>query len=158
MDLDIDALIAEAREEIENPERKTIKIRLGKTLVDLEVSALDPAEWDLLTAKNPPRKDVGWDLNVGHNQDGVAVAYPVAKLKLNGNPVTAEKWQQVFSVLDPVNRDNVRALQWGLNVHEGNEKLAELGKALMGGSSKKRKPPVSSESPSSGSEGGSPLK
>lgn len=154
-DIDIDALIAESRAEIEDLKAVDIKIRLGGKLLDLEVRKLPPADWDLLKSKFPPRKDAVRDHNLGYNQDGLAAGYPAASLKLNAGPITQKKWAEVYAVLDSVNRENVQTLQYGLNIHEGDARMLELGKALMGASLKKRKPPVSSVSPSDDSEAGS---
>jgi hypothetical protein len=156
--VDIDSLIAEARAEIENPEKETVKVRLGRSLVEVEVSALDPGAWELLLAMHPPRKGAGRDANLGFDPDGAALDYPADRLRVGGEPITQEKWSDLYRVLDSVNRSNVQTLQWGLNVFSATKKLRELGKARTGGSPKKRTPPENSESLSDDSKDGNPQK
>lgn len=148
------ALIKSQRAEIEKPHSTELEVALGGELVTVEVMRLLPDDWQALVAAHPPRKG-SKDVDVGHNRHTLAREYPVDRLRVGGLEVAREEWVEIYTVLDPENKDNVSAVMWGVNVYEAIQNLQALGKARAGLASKS---PANRASRRVASKGGSPRK
>lgn len=145
-------LIAKQRAEVENLGSDSVKVALGGELVEVVIIKLRPDEWENLTASNPPRAGIDSDRNLGFNQDHLPKDYPPERITVAGEPVDAETWADVWSVLTSVNRKNIGTLIWGINVYSAMVELRELGKAEAGQSSSS---PANRESRRAASKAGS---
>lgn len=155
---DLDALIAKQRARIAEPDSDTLNVALGGTLIELKFWKITGADWSMLAALHSPRPGVKADANHGYNSDSLPADYPVTSLTVDGDSVTKEKWQEIYSVIDSTHRKNVAAVLWGLNVYAVIQELGALGKASTGESAKKRTTPVNRASRRAASVGGSPRK
>jgi hypothetical protein len=152
VDIDIDALIAEQRAEIERVKSEQVDVVAAGKIVTVVVQKLRPDEWQALVAKNAPRTAVSADANVGYNQDALPRVYPVDRIKVAGKTVTPEQWSSFFEVIEPAHKANVHTVMWGLNVFTAIKELQELGKAAAGQQSSS---PANRESRRAASKAGS---
>lgn len=137
---DLKDLIARQRVEIERPKTDPVDVVLGGELVRVEVARLLPDAWQQLVAEHPPRtvesEDrktmVHSDVNVGYDQKTLPRDYPADHITVNGSPVDAATWRDMFSVLNAVHQNNVHTVMWGLNVFDAIKELKALGKAKAG--------------------------
>jgi hypothetical protein len=130
--MNIDDLIARQRAEVESVKSDEVDVVAGGELVTVVVQKLRPDDWQALVASHPPRTGVVADGNVGYDQDALPRAYPAARLTVAGEQVSSEQWAQFFGVLEPVHRNNVHTLIWGVNVFTAVKELQALGKAKAG--------------------------
>ena len=120
--VDLDALIAKQRNEVEKPKTADVDIVLGGELVSFVASKILPADWQALVARFPGQGGT-------HDKTKLPRAYPADRITLDGQPVTGEQWSNVWDVLEAPDRDNVNAVMWGLNYYDAYRELARLGKA-----------------------------
>lgn len=153
--MDLKALIAQQRANIEATKTETVNVVLGEELVPVEVSRLLPDDWQSLVAAHPPRKTSKSDANIGYDQNGLPRDYPAEKIKVAGEPVSSDTWRELYAVLNSVNRNNVGTVIWGLNVYEAIQELQALGKAAADQQSASQ---GNRESRRAASKGGNPRK
>lgn len=127
---DIKALIAKQRAELDVVKVATVEVAVGGELVTLSFDKLTPDEWDELVGANPPRVGRESDATIGYNARAVSVGYP--KVSQDGERLDGETWAELFGVLDPVHRNSIEVVLWGLNVNSTLRELRELGKARAG--------------------------
>lgn len=125
--VDIKALIAKQREELEVVKQGTAEVSLGGALVKLTFERVSADEWDALVGMNPPRPGLEGDATLGYNAKGVSALYP--RVQIDGELQDAETWAEVYKVLDVVNRNSVDLVIWGININETMRELRALGKA-----------------------------
>lgn len=140
--MDLKALIAKARAEAASVEPTVAPVAVGGELVDVGFLPVAGVEWADLMATHPPRKGSVLDSNVGFNSDAVARDYPVSKITVGGEPVDEETWHELFSVLSSPSIKLIAAALWGMNQSDPAQRIAELGKAKAGGSTRKRRSPA----------------
>lgn len=156
--MDLKALIAEQKAEIESVKTESVDVVLGKERVTVEVARLLPDDWQQLVAEHPPRKLAGKtlmvhsDSSIGYDQNGLPRDYPAEKIRVGGETVDQETWREIYTVLNTVHRNNVGTVIWGLNVFDAVQELQELGKAVAGLSSASH---ANRESRRAASKGGS---
>ena len=127
---DVKALIAKQRADLEVVKYQTVDVVLGGERLTLSFERALPDVWDALVGGNPPRAGFESDAAIGYNPKGVSAAYP--NVRVEGDPVDAETWAEMYSVLDSVHRNNIEVLLWGINVNEALRELQELGKGRAG--------------------------
>lgn len=130
---DLQKLIAKQREELGIVKEQHIDVVLGGEKVSVTLRKAQPEEWDALVALNPPRRGIESDAMVGYNPKGVSRSYP--NVHVDGEPVDAETWADMYGVLDSVWKNNIETLIWGINVQEQLKQMHALGKARAGQSS-----------------------
>ena len=128
--MDLKDLIARQRAKIEAPKSETVPVALGGELVEVEVLKLLPDAWQELVATHPPRKTARSDINMGYDQHALPRDYPASRVKVAGEDIDQATWAELWASLDSVNKKNVHAAMWGLNVYEAMQELQELGKAV----------------------------
>jgi len=122
-------LIGKARSELSDVEPVVQDVEVAGELVSLGFLPAGGAKWDELTVTHPPRKNATLDMNLGYDVAAVARAYPVDKITADGEPVTAEDWADLFTVISSPNIKNITSVLWGINHLDPAKKLTELGKA-----------------------------
>lgn len=128
--MDIKALIAKQRAELDVKKVVPVQVVLGGEKVTVEVGKLTPDVWDDLVSTCPPRPGVEGDAMVGYNPKRLASLYP--DISINGEPLSADDWADMYSVLDSAWRNNIEVTIWGVNVNESLQELRRLGKARSG--------------------------
>lgn len=143
--VDIDALIAKARESFDTVEPVDQAVELGGELVTIRLWPLTGTEWRGLTAKHPPREGVVFDQNVGYNLPAVLAEYPKV-YAVQGDDVVnvTDKWAGIVEVLSAPDLRNLESAVWGLNEFDPQKRLAAAGKVSAGGRKRKRSSPASS--------------
>lgn len=126
--------IAAAKEQVTDLRKDSVPVVHNGVAFQVEVTQLEPLAWETLVSKNPPRKTSVTDHNIGYNQSSLPAQYPVEAIRVDGELMTVEDWQDFYGMLDSVHRTNIGTVVWGVNVFSAIQELAELGKALMGGS------------------------
>lgn len=122
-------LIGKARSELSGVEPVVQDVEVGGELVSFGFLPVGGAKWDELTVTHPPRKNATLDMNLGYDVSAVARAYPVDKITVDGEPVAAEDWAELFDVISSPNIKNITSVLWGINQLDPAKKLADLGKA-----------------------------
>lgn len=128
--VDVKALIAKQRAELETVKQWDVEVSCGGELVKVSLERVSPDEWDDLVNTNPPRPGVEGDATIGYNPRGVSAVYP--RVRLDDELVDAETWADFFEVLDSVHKNNIGVVVWGANVNATLQELRELGKARAG--------------------------
>lgn len=142
--MDVNALVAKAREKFDTVEAVTQEVLLGDEVVGVRVWPISGPDWRELTAKHPARKDAQFDLNLGYNLDAVVRNYPRVYL-VQGDDVQhveGDEWGSVLDALSGPDLKNIALAVWGQNEFEPQKRLVEAGKALKGGPRKKRSSPA----------------
>ena len=148
MSIDLDSLIAEAREMINNAEPELVPVTLARRQVGVRFLPMAGSAWRDLTLLHPPRPEVRQDLNLGYNVDAVVAAYPDVALvdgdevddmireDAEGNPIS--RWPAIWAALTATGRKDVATAIW--HAHEqAPERLVEAaGKASSGSRKRKR--------------------
>jgi hypothetical protein len=136
--VDVKALIEKARSEAASPETAAIDTVVGGELVSIEFVTIEGSAWSDLTATHPPRKGSEQDANIGFNTDAVVKDYPIAAVRVAGEPTDAESWADLFSVLDGPTIKNCGTAVWGLNQYTPHKRIVDAKKATAGASEKKQ--------------------
>lgn len=131
MVFDLDEVIAAAKREVEKPAKQSQHVAVGGRLVSVTVVKLRSDEWENLTALHPMRQTADADA-VGWNTTSLPPAYPAVSLAVEDEPISQEKWAELFGVMNSKSRQLVVALMFGVNVFEGVMELARLGKQAAG--------------------------
>lgn len=147
MGIDLDALIASARDRLENVEPVTQEVDLGGSIVGVRVWPLRGHEWRDLTALHPWREGSQFDQNLGYNIDAVTRAYPRVAL-VQGDDVedVSARWADILDVLSGPDLKNIALAVWGVNEFDPQKRMTAAGKASTGGRKRKRSSPVTSAS------------
>lgn len=122
--------IAAQKASLAEVKSQEVQVVLNEELATVTVKKLSPDEWDVLVSSNPPRPGVESDSMVGYNATAVSRNYP--DIQVDGEIVDSDTWAEMFSVLDPIHRNNIGVVVWGVNINESLRKLRELGKASAG--------------------------
>lgn len=138
--VDVDALIAAARDLNSKPETVRVEVLLGRAVLALEFEKVTGKRWSDLTAKNPPRIGSRLDDNVGFNSDAVAGAYPSVSIVDAGvsQRLDAAKWAELFAEFDSPAIKTVAAALWGLNQLDPTKRFIDAKKAMAGASETKQ--------------------
>lgn len=137
--MNIKERIAAAKAQISDADEVVVPVEIGGELTDIGFRPVPGRAWADLTATHPPREDSVLDRNVGFNSDAVAGDYPVDKITVDGEPVDEETWREITEVLTGPGVKLVAAALWGINHNEPLKRAAELGKARVSGSKRKRR-------------------
>jgi hypothetical protein len=135
--VDLKAMIAKAKSA--DVSGQTVTVAVGDELVDISFAPVPGHVWVDLVAKCPPREGAARDKNVGYNTDAVARVYPVDRITVSAEPVDPGTWGDLLDVLPSPSLSLIAAALWGLNQYEPQQRIAELGKAKAGGSTRKRR-------------------
>lgn len=130
--MNLDEKIAKARAVVEDAEPTEVPVELGGEITTLTFLPAWGEQWSDVTAMHPPRPGATLDANLGYNSDAASADYPVDKITVDGESVTAEKWREICSVLTEPNRKIIASVLWGLNRVEPNERIRAAGKAKTG--------------------------
>lgn len=111
-----------------------VKAEFADTLVDLKFTRMLGAAWLDLTSTNPPRPDSISDKMIfGYDFNAVtrAAAHQSGVLVEDGQEreLTAEEWDDLFSLLAGGDHEQIANAVYALNEGESN-RAVELGKAL----------------------------
>lgn len=145
--MDLDALIAKGRAELDKVEPVDTPVLLGGQPVRVRFWPLAGGEWRALTTVHPPRERSVYDQNLGYNLDAVVRDYPKVYL-VDGDEVVNvtertegkpghRKWHDVYDVLSGPDMKTLATTVWGLNEYEHQKRAAAAGKASAGGRKKK---------------------
>ncbi|WP_100814361.1 hypothetical protein [Microbacterium lacus] len=118
-------LIEKAREYVEN-RWESLDVVLADEVLKVDIGRISGKVWCDLESTHPPK--VQADVELGYDRLELPRAYPVERLKLNGEPTTVETWQDVYDLLEAEDRTNVAAVVWGINVGEPEENHARLAR------------------------------
>lgn len=140
--MNVHELVAKAKADLVTVEPEELDIEVGGGLVHLEFFPTTDLVWADLVAVNPPRAGSKNDNDFGFNPDAVGRDYPVELIKADGEPVTAELWADIYSVIASPNVKNIGLAVWGLNQYKPALLLVTLGKASAGAPKKKRSSPA----------------
>jgi hypothetical protein len=132
MSLSLKEKIAKARAEFEGAEPTIVPVDLGGEPTEVSVYPVSGESWVTITATNPPRPGALLDENLGYNTDGAIAAYPVDRLKVDGEPVSGPDWADMVSALTAPARELLATTMWSINQADTARRLAEAGKALKG--------------------------
>lgn len=140
MAIDVAALIAAQKQELDSVQPQTQDVLLGGNIVGVRFWPVSGGVWEELTSKHPPRAGVETDTAIGYNIAGVVRDYPRTYLVVGDDvqPVVGEQWAEVYDVLSGPDKKNLAAVVWGINELDPAEKLAAAGKASAGKGKKKR--------------------
>jgi hypothetical protein len=127
--MDLKALIAKQRQELETPKTETLNVVLAGELVEVRITKLMPDDWQQLVATHPPRVGIDSDGNLGFDQATLPRDYLATHIQVAGEDIETETWTEMFGLLDSVHRNNIGTVVWGLNVYAAVKELRELGKA-----------------------------
>lgn len=147
--MDVDALIAKARENFDKVEPVDQEVLLGDDVVTVRFWPVMGTEWTELTTRNPPRKGSVRDQNMGYNADGIVREYPKVFLVQGDDVVNVgelaptpdnplhRKWDDVVAALSGPDLHHLAIAVWGLNDYDPQKRLKTAGKASAGGRKKK---------------------
>ena len=152
--IDVQALIEKQRVVMAERKSQSCGVVFGGELVTVELSKLRSDEWRDLVSKHPPRKGTT-DSDAGFNPLTLPAAFPADSILFGDSVVTAESWENIFSLLEPGAQDEIAGMAYKLHVLDPYLKLVVLGKAALGGRSGS---PVNRESRRVASKGGSQRK
>ena len=125
--MDIQALIAAHRAEVESAPSKDVPIPFGGESVTVTVTELRGDAWQDLTAEHPPRAGNTDDEQLGFNPKTLTEAFP--GVRVNGELVDAGTWAEMYSLMDAVSRNAIAGTIWQVHVMDKLSKFAALGKA-----------------------------
>lgn len=142
-----------------------VPVDVGGELTDLSFRPIAGNDWANLTASCPPRPGAKSDDVTGYNTDAVARRYPLDHVLVDGGPILDDEgkpdvvtWNDMFDVMPSPSIKLVAAALWGLNQNDPQKRIADLGKARLAASTKKRPSRASSGSRRAGSQAGNPPK
>lgn len=119
-----------------------LEILVGDQFVTIEFSRLEPTVWIDLKATNPPRSNAPHDALFGCNPTSLAkAAAPLCSSTGIGDerePITADQWSDIFTLLDAPAIEVIATFLWGLNEFEPLQRIVAAKKALRGGRKKQR--------------------
>ena len=140
-EVNIDELIARAREHVSKPVTVSQEVSVGDELVEVTFAKIDGMDWASLAVDHPPRPNSKID-RVGHNVDALPRDYPAESITVGGEKVTAEQWQSIFDTLEAPFLRAIGAAVWGLNDLDVVKRANELKKASAVVSKKKLSSPA----------------
>lgn len=137
--MDVKALIAKARQDMDTVEPVEQVVVLGGELVTVRMWPLSGVAWRDLCARFPNRSESQFDQALGYNLTAVLAAYPRVYL-VNGDEVTDAKddWADICAVLSGPDLKNLEYAIWGVNEYDPAQRLVAAGKASAGSRKKKR--------------------
>lgn len=154
MTIDVQALVAKAREQIEQVEPTKQEILLAGQLVTMHIRPLSGQEWRALVVQHPPRVEevddkkvvIAADRPYGFNIDSLVPEYPRLAIADGDNEIelSQDEWREIVAVLADPSLEAMRLAIWGLNVYEPAMEIQGAGKASKGEPKKKRRSPESS--------------
>lgn len=137
-----------ARAKADAPSRASggiLDILVGGEVFQVEFTRMDPREWIDEKAIHPPREGSKRDLQIGYNPHALALAVaPRCSSLVTGDapdarePISAEKWAEIFSVLDAPDIDTISTFLWGINEYEPLQRIVAAKKASRAGRTKQR--------------------
>lgn len=137
--MDIKALVAKARQDMDAVQAVDQDVVLGGELVTVRLWPLSGPGWRDLCAKHPNRADSSFDQALGYNLTAVLADYPRVYLVDGDEVVDArEDWADICAVLSGPDLKNLEFAVWGLNEYDPAQRLAAAGKASAGSQKKKR--------------------
>lgn len=144
--MDIDALIAKGRAELDTVSPTNQDVLLGGEIVTVRFWPLSGLEWRDLAARHPVREGSQRDLGLGYNLDALLPEYPKVFL-VQGDSVenVADKWASICALLSPPDLNHLAVALWGMHEFDPGRRLEAAKKALKGKPLKKRSSPSSSE-------------
>lgn len=148
-------LIEAQRAEIDDLETKIVPVPFGGELVDISVTQIRDDEWLDLVATHPPRSNVEADAFIGFNQKSLAGDYPSGKIRINGETIDDEQWEEIWGLMNLIGKNSVTTALYEINVFKKVQRFKALGKARVGRSSGL---PANRASRRAASKGGSPRK
>lgn len=156
--MNVDDLIAKARQEIAEAKPVTKHVLLGGELVGVRFMPIGGDAWRDLTAQHLPRAGSYFDQNLGYNTDAVLRDFPGMSIvrgddvdnlrRVGDDGATRYIWADVYGVLDAPAIEILAQSLWEVHQFDAQARLVEAGKALRGGQRKKRSSPANSASPS----------
>ncbi len=116
------------------PEPKLVQVAVDDELYQVEVMRLDGMDWAAVMAECPPTgaKDVA----LGYDTSKAALLACKKYSRLldsEGEPVEDLDWNDLFAAISGVEIGGLAATWWALNVHDPNQRVVALKKALAGG-------------------------
>lgn len=136
--------LAKAREG--RPEPVLQSVVIGDELFQVELRRLDGMDWAGVTAECPPSDQKGFRLGYDTNKAALLACRRFSRLlDSDGEPVdmtvtrdskgviTYDPWADVFNAVSGGEAGAIAATWWALNMHDPNQRVVELKKALAGG-------------------------
>lgn len=122
-----------AQKTAEKATTEPVPVIVDGELFELVFEVAEPGDWANITAKHPPRADVNIDLRYGYNYN--AVVPDVAKLTgrvVDGDEkleLSADEWDDLFSVITGSELNSVANAIWALNEWDPEQRIKRLKKA-----------------------------
>ncbi|MDR6868449.1 hypothetical protein J2Y69_003065 [Microbacterium resistens] len=146
--MDVDELIAEARQVFETAEPVEQDVLLGTRQVTVRLRPLDGTAWEDLTAQHPPRPRVPRDHDLGYDLKAVLKAFPRVEivdgdevddlLRVGEDGQTTNRWPAVVDALAAPDIKNLTVALWGAHEWEHQKRMVAAGKASKGQHAPKR--------------------
>ena len=139
MVLDVKALVAKARQDMDSVQHVDQDVMVGDQRVVVRLWPLSGLAWRDLCAAHPNRGASEFDQALGYNLTAVTQSYPRV-YAVDGDDVTdlSDDWADICAVLSGPDLKALEYAVWGLNEWEPSQRLAAAGKASAGSRKKKR--------------------
>lgn len=131
--MDLREKIAKAKQEFAEAEPVRVPVEVGGESTLIEFLPVLGSVWVGLTAVNPARPGADGDDELGYNPDGVTAAYPVDRVLVDGDVVSAEVWADLYGVLTAPARTVIANDLWREYQLRPALRLAAAGKEWKGG-------------------------
>lgn len=116
------------------PQPVMVPVAVGEDLFNVEVRRLDGMEWAGITAECPPTDEKGARLGYDTNKAALLACRRHSRLLGgDGDVVEDVDWDALFGEISGVEVGAIAATWWALNMHDPNERVVALKKALAGG-------------------------
>lgn len=144
--MDIEALIAKGRAELDTVSPTDQEVLLGGEVVTVRLWPLSGAEWRDLAGRHPVREGSQRDLGLGYNLDSLVPEYPKVFLVQGDDVVNvADKWASICGLLAAPDLNYLAAALWGMHEFDPQRRLDAAKKALKGKQARKRSSPANSK-------------
>lgn len=119
---------------VQKPEPVVQHVAVGDVLFGVEVSRLPGADWAAVMADCPPGEEAGARLGYDTTKAALVACRRYSRLlDAEGEPVEDVDWAELFEVISGTEVAAIASIWWALNMHDPNQRVVALKKALAGG-------------------------
>lgn len=116
------------------PKSTLVPVAVDDELFQIEVRRLDGMDWAAIAAECPPGDEKSARLGYDTNKAALIACKRFSRLlDADGVPVEEVEWDDLFAAISGVEIGAIAATWWALNMHDPNQRVAALKKALAGG-------------------------
>lgn len=124
--------LAKARESRPKPVLQPVAV--GDELYQVEMMRLDGMDWAAVMAECPPTDEKSARLGYDSNKAALIACKRYSRLlDAEGEPVADFDWADLFKTISGTEIGAIAAVWWALNMHDPNERVVALKKALAAG-------------------------